>query len=97
MKNLLEILETALLVFIAFALLLFVFGLLIVNLPGWLAAHPRYPAEWFWYIVWGIIGVVVLSLAWLWWWWGTVLKDRETALRTSESMGDEEQSGEFPD
>jgi hypothetical protein len=96
LKNLLDILETALWVFIAFFLLLLVLGLLIVNLPGWLSAHPRYPADCFWYITWGIIGAVVLSLVWLWWWWGRVLKDRETARHIVESMGDEKSGGEFP-
>ena len=89
MKNLLEILETALWVFIVLILLLFVLGFLIVSLPSWLAAHPQYPLSWFWYIIWGIMGAIILFMALLWWWWGSVLKDRETARRIADSLPEE--------
>lgn len=96
MKNLLEVLETALWVFIAFGMLIFVLVLLIIFLPGWLDAHPQYPAEWFWYIIWGIIGAILLAMGLLWWWWGRVLKDRETARRIAETLEEEERQAKAP-
>jgi hypothetical protein len=94
MKNILHVLETAVWVFIAMAMLLFVLGYLILNVPGWLVLHPQYPAEWEWYIIWGIIGAIVLFMALLWWWWGSLLNDREEARRIADSMPDDEPQAE---
>ncbi len=74
--------------FVALMLLLFVFGYLVINVPPWLEQHPQYPMSWQWYIIGGIIGVIVLAMGLLWWWWGRVLKDREEARRIVGSMKD---------
>ena len=87
MKKFLYVLETAFWTFVALSLLLFVLGYLIVSVPGWLSRHPQYPADWQWYIIWGIAGAIVLVMGLLWWWWGRVLKDREEAERIAGSPG----------
>ena len=97
MRNLLEVLEIALLTFIALAMLLFVLGYLIFTLPGWMAAHPQYAADWLWYIIWGIMGGIVIFMAALWWWWGRVLKDRETASQVLKSLQEEDPGTDIPD
>ena len=58
-------------------LLIFVLILMAIFMLYLILRYPQIPLSWLWPVVWGGMGIVLLTLSGIYFWWDGVLKDRE--------------------